>query len=995
MPLRRVSVALPPRRLALRFYTSQSTPVTIGIRREDPGRIWERRVPLTPDAVAGLVGRDNVRVLIQECERRVFPLEEYVRAGAEVHSTLEPAHLVLGIKETPLHSLVTSPVRSVNQNVLVPRTHMMFSHTAKGQEYNMPLLSRFLSGGVRYADPKLSGDESLPQLMARLVDYELLTGTDGKRTVAFGWHAGVAGTLEALCAMAYKHLERGVASPFLYVSRPYTSPHLDAHRSQLRYIGSQIIEHGTPRILGPVIIGVTGNGNVTQGILSILSELPIVKVNVDDLPALVSDPATDLRKIYLVHTLPSSYLSRADGAPYDRSQYYANPQEYRSSFHTKVAPYLTLLLNGVGWGIGFPRLLTTSQLALAKRLAAIGDISCDIGGGLEFVSRATTIDSPSYDVNGVTVVAVDILPASLPRDASTHFSEKLLRYVRSIVNDYKGITGEDTEAGDSLKRATIASQGRVRQGHEWLAEKVEAWRTSRGSQAQNERTASNTSLENGGRPRHTVERKKRVLVLGSGMVAGPAVDELAARPDVELIVASNALQEAERLVAAHSNASALLISMDDRSRVSQLVNESDIVISLLPAPLHPFVADLCLEHKKHMVTASYVSPAMRSFHSRARSAGVLFLNEIGLDPGIDHCSAHSLLSRLRSEDKQIVSFTSFCGGLPAPDVAEGVPLGYKFSWSPRGVLRAASEGASFRLAGQNWEIPGERLLLQNFPDVPLSNVLRLEGLANRNSMQYAETYSLKDEDLRTMLRGTLRYPGFASLMHSFSTIGLLESSKTIVLDHWPSLTRLALEQKFNITIPDNDLPSLKSALATVLPPSRIPALLQALTWLHLVPSADPSPDPSSALPELLLPRRHASTPIPPADALAAHLAHALRYAPHERDLVLLHHEIVARDRRTGTEQVHTSTLTAYGDARASAMARTVGLPVAFAAGRVLDGAVRATGVCGPTADEAVWRGVLEGLEGSGLGVRERVGSGPSMEGVLAAGLKQRTVAAGY
>jgi alpha-aminoadipic semialdehyde synthase len=140
-------------------------------------------------------------------------------------------------------------------------------------------------------------------------------------------------------------------------------------------------------------------------------------------------------------------------------------------------------------------------------------------------------------------------------------------------------------------------------------------------------------------------------------------------------------------------------------------------VSLLPAPLHPAVAELCIEHKKHMVTASYISPAMRSLHSRfdppcplglfwtnalcsAQSAGVLLLNEIGLDPGIDHCSAHSLLSRLRSENKQIVSFVSFCGGLPAPEAAEGVPFGYKFSWSPRGVLRAAGEGAIFRLAGQ-------------------------------------------------------------------------------------------------------------------------------------------------------------------------------------------------------------------------------------------------------------------------------------------------------
>ena len=221
-------------------------------------------------------------------------------------------------------------------------------------------------------------------------------------------------------------------------------------------------------------------------------------------------------------------------------------------------------------------------------------------------------------------------------------------------------------------------------------------------------------------------------------------------------------------------------------------------------------------------------------------------------------------------------------------------------------------------------------------------------------------------------------------MHSFSVIGLLESSKTIVMDSWSSLIRLSLEQKLGISIPKDDLPSLKSALTSVLPAHRIQTLLEALVWLHLIPSAHASsPSPSSP-----------PAPITPADALALYLAHALRYAPHERDLVLLHHEIVARDQRTGAEQVHTSTLTAYGDARASAMARTVGLPVAFAAQRVLDGAVRATGVCGPTAEEAVWKGVLEGLESRGLGIKETVKSGPSMESVLAAGLQQQTLAAG-
>ncbi|KAH8995677.1 Saccharopine dehydrogenase-domain-containing protein [Lactarius akahatsu] len=979
MSLRRVPVPLPPGRFTHRFYASQSTPVTVGIRREDPGRKWERRAPLTPDAVAELVSHDKVRVLIQECERRVFPVGEYIRAGAEVHSTLAPAHLVVGIKETPLPSLITSPVPSITQGSLVPRTHMMFSHTIKGQEFNIPLLSRFLAGGGKYADPHLAEDGSLG---ARLIDYELLTGPDGKRTVAFGWHAGVAGTLEALVAMAKKHLEHGVASPFLYTPRPHTSSSLDAHRAQLRHIGSQIVEHGTPKSLGPVIFGVTGNGNVTQGVLSILSELPIATVNVQDLPALCGNPGTDLRKIYLVHALPGSYISRNDGAPYDRSDYYANPHEYRSEFHTKIAPYLTLLLNGVGWNVGFPRLLTTAQLALAKRLAAIGDISCDIDGGLEFVTRSTTIDAPSFDVNGVTVVAVDILPASLPQDASVHFSERLLRYVRSVVNDYKGAKDEDVEASNALKGATIASHGRFEKRHEWLVPKVKAWRATQDIRRHD---TSDMRSAVGGRGGSVAKRKRRVLVLGSGMVAGPAVDELAGRPDIELIVASNSLQEAEKLVAVHPNARALFATMDDQTQVSQLVKESDIVISLLPATLHPTVAELCVEHKKHMVTASYVSPAMRSLHSRAQSAGIILLNEIGLDPGIDHCSAHALLSRLRAENKRVVGFTSFCGGLPAPEAAEGVPLGYKFSWSPRGVLRAVGEDAKFLLSGRNWEIPGESLLLQHFPDVPLSNVLKLEGLANRDSMHYAETYSLDGGELRTMLRGTLRYPGFAALMHSFGAIGLLESTKTIHLDRWSSLTRLALEQKLGVPIPDGDAPTLSSALASVLPPSRVPALLEALNWLQLVPSPDASPLAGSPIPV-------PGQALPPADALALHLAHALRYEPRERDLVLLHHEVVACDPSSDTERVYTSSLTAYGDARASAMARTVGLPVAFAALRVLDGSVRATGVCGPIADEAVWRGVLEGLESKGLCFKESVSSGPSMEGVLAADLQRTTTA---
>ncbi|TFY82056.1 hypothetical protein EWM64_g1953 [Hericium alpestre] len=960
---------------------SRNAKVTIGIRQEDPARIWERRAPLTPDIVAELVERDGVRVLVQDCERRVFPIDDYVQAGAEVHPTLEPAHIVLGIKETPLSSLITSPVPSpipVRGSDLAPRTHMMFSHTIKGQEYNMPLLSRFLSGGDALAHPASLSGADREGLEARLIDYELFTDDSGKRTVAFGWFAGVAGALEALVAMAHNHLRQGVASAFLYTPRPHTSPSLDSHRAVLRWIGAQISEHGTPRSLGPCIIGVTGHGNVTEGALSILSELPVVNVNVEDLPSLVNSPDTDLRKVYLVHPHPSSYFTRTDGKPYDRDDYYAYPTAYQSHFHTKIAPYLTLLIQGAGWSPSFPRLLTTDQLPLATRLSAVGDIACDMHGALEFVSRPTTIDDPAYDVGGISVVAVDILPASLPKDASESFARKVLPYVRGLVGGYRG-EGEG-DVAQALSRATVASGGKVREGFEWLGEKVRIWRSTQGAVG-SEKKPKSTEAVNANEARGV--RLRKVLVLGSGMVAGPAVDELAERGDIEVIVASNSLAEANQLVVHHNNAKAILVDMMDHASVARLIQEADVVISLLPAPFHPSVADLCIKHQKHMITASYISDGMKDLHSRAVSADVVLLNEIGLDPGIDHCSAEALLSRLRAENKEIVSFISFCGGLPAPEAAEGIPLGYKFSWSPRGVLRAAENGARFRLTGQDWEIPSSKILSHHFPDVPVSNILKFEGLANRDSMPYVDTYRLSP-DLRTMLRGTLRYPGFAALMQSFRTIGLLESIEPLApLDHWTSLARRTLQRQIRSPIP-SDSASFDSALRFILPEADIPPLMDALSWLSLIPPRDGSSQ--STMTDLPpLPKEY----LAPADLLSLLLARKLHYAPHERDLVHLAHEVVARSSQPGApEEVHTSTLTVYGDAKASAMARTVGLPVALAALRVLDGKVTTRGVCGPTAEEAVWRGVLEGMAERGVNVIEgskRVGA----EGVLARGLGER------
>ncbi|CAG8733064.1 11885_t:CDS:2, partial [Acaulospora colombiana] len=357
-----------------RGFATASAPLTLGIRREDPSRIWERRVPLTPQAVSSLIRDEGVRVLLQPCARRIFPTQEYLNVGAELSDTLEHANIVLGIKETPLDDLVTDSVNGRS------RIQLMFSHTAKGQSYNMPLLARF------------------KQSTARLIDYELMTDPQGKRVVAFGWYAGAAGVPEAFSALALDHLKLGL------LPRPYHHRSLEDLRQSLRNIGKIISERGTPKETGPYIVALTGNGNVSQGALSLLNELPLKHIRAEDLPTLAtskgryfdmtftvcnphSTPATPRNVIYLLHVKPWDYLRDIRGGPYDRETYYSHPEMFTSHFHEKIAPYVSLVINGTGWKPGFPRLMNNLQLAEAQKLAqeigiarfrTIADISCDI-----------------------------------------------------------------------------------------------------------------------------------------------------------------------------------------------------------------------------------------------------------------------------------------------------------------------------------------------------------------------------------------------------------------------------------------------------------------------------------------------------------------------------------------------------------------------------------------------------------------------------------------
>ncbi|KZV92569.1 hypothetical protein EXIGLDRAFT_614197 [Exidia glandulosa HHB12029] len=925
--------------------------LVVGIRREDPQRLWERRCPLTPDAVHDLV-RDGVRILVQDCHRRIFPVREFVEAGAEVHNTLQPAHIILGIKETPLDELdsLCAPVAGT------PRTHIMFSHTTKGQPYNMPLLSRFV------------GSRDAPTL----IDYELLTNEDGTRTVGFGWFAGAAGVVEGLCASAHAHLELGIASPFLNLARPYTYRSLDDMRAALRAVGTMPM----PEVLSPFVIAVTGSGNVARGALDLLQELPVHRIPASELPRIVQDP-NSAGKIYLVHVRPEEYLFHLDGKPYDRESYYSTPLDYQSRFHELIAPYVSLFVNGTGWRPGFPRLMTTSELGVAlqaaravgpTRLRSIADISCDVEGGLEFMRKATTIDDPYYtaapEVGGVQVMSIDILPTELPRDASAHFSNALKPYLRALIN------GEDTPDG-ALARATVARGGELAGSHEWLMERLPLPKE----------TPAHLLGRGGAGAGAGMFKKKKILLLGSGMVAKPAVDEFLRRGDVSLIVASNNTAEAHDVVRGRANAEVVALDMGDKGKLDSLVEKADVVVSLLPVPFHTTVAEHCIKHAKHLVTASYISPAMRALHSRAAEADVLLLNEIGLDPGIDHCSAIDLRARLEKRGMRITRFASFCGGLPAPECAGDVPLGYKFSWNPRGVLAASTNAARFKLDGTVYTVAGEDLMRRGsyFHDVPLPGAgapLALEGVANRDSLSYASTYGLGPvQGLATLIRGTLRYRGFSDLLHAFKILGFLnaEEQDRFALPDWRYFVMRCVGGKVGRELYDDA--SVRAAIADVVASDSgdVDAhdVLQALEWCVfgvLAGNANANPDGLPRVP-------HGSAPA--IDHFAALLAAKLKYFPHERDLVVLAHEIVAVGENDGREETWSSSLVVYGSPNESAMSRCVGLPVAMAALRVLDGEVRSRGVCGP-GEEEVYVPVLRDLEHAGLGMVERTrpGRGP-------------------
>ncbi len=430
---------------------------------------------------------------------------------------------------------------------------------------------------------------------------------------------------------------------------------------------------------------------------------------------------------------------------------------------------------------------------------------------------------------------------------------------------------------------------------------------------------------------------KKVLVLGAGLVSRPLVRYLLDR-GFEVMVASRTVSKADELIAGHAHGRTTQLLADDAAKLDRLVGEHDLAISLLPAPLHPVVADLCVRHRKHMVTTSYVSPKMREFDRPARAAGVMLLNEVGVDPGIDHMSAMRVIHDVQRRGGKVVSFRSYCGGLPAPEANDN-PWGYKFSWSPRGVCTAGKNAAKYRENGREVNIPGPELFTCHHP-VPVEGVQghsELEGYPNRDSLIYEDLYSLKG--IATMFRGTLRYPGWCRTLKAIVDLGALDETPVT----YPA--GMTFAQWMAGLIKARDAGGIRKQVAAHLRMGEQDDPLARMEWLGLF-SGEPLPitgQPTTAL-----------------DILATRMNAKMQYRKGERDMIVLLHKFVAQIPGKPEEHI-SSTLIDFGQPQGdTSMARTVSLPAAVATRLILTEAIREVGVHVPVKPE-IYNPVLDEL----------------------------------
>jgi saccharopine dehydrogenase-like NADP-dependent oxidoreductase len=436
---------------------------------------------------------------------------------------------------------------------------------------------------------------------------------------------------------------------------------------------------------------------------------------------------------------------------------------------------------------------------------------------------------------------------------------------------------------------------------------------------------------------------RTILILGAGRSASSLIQYLithAAKEQWRIVVCDRDLAHAQALVGAGTAAAtAMALDATDAAAREKAVAGSGLVISMLPAFMHLDVVKDCIRLKKHVITPSYVPDAMWAMEADIKAAGITVLNELGLDPGIDHMSAMRILDRIRAEGGRMEAFESHTGGLVAPS-SDTNPWGYKFSWNPRNVVLAGQGGAAKYIRdGSTKYIPYHKLFQQTVR-VSVPGYGEYDGYANRDSLKYRKFYGL--DEIPTLLRGTLRKAGYCAAWDVFVQLGCTDDGFAMELDE-----RATWADYIDAFLPHDGLHGTRANLASYLGLDPQGEVMAKLDWLGLFG------------------KEHIGVKgLSPAATLQTLLERKWVLEPGDKDLVVMWHRFRYAVEGQQTE-IQASLVVEGQDQRYTAMAKTVGLPVAIAAKMVLNGAVTERGVLLPL-KPAIYDPILNELEGYGI-----------------------------
>ncbi len=420
---------------------------------------------------------------------------------------------------------------------------------------------------------------------------------------------------------------------------------------------------------------------------------------------------------------------------------------------------------------------------------------------------------------------------------------------------------------------------------------------------------------------------KKILVIGAGLSATVLIEyllECAEKYSWQITVADMSFELADRKVGGHPCGRAVRFDIHDREMRSDEISNADIVVSMLPGFLHPLVATECLARRKHMLSPSYVTPELRDMDSAVRAAGLVFLNELGADPGIDHMSAMRIIDHIRARGGTLLSFKSLCGGLVAP-ACDDNPWNYKFSWNPRNVVLAGQGVATFREDGHYRYVPYHQLF-STLTTAEVPGYGKFEVYPNRDSLQYCELYGL--HDLPTIIRGTMRRPGYSAAWDVFVQLGCTDDSFVIEDSH-----QISYRQFIERFMPFQRGKTTREMLACFIGQPVDSEILDKIAWLGFF---------SDELTGL----NNAT----PAQIMQKVLAEKWSMTTTDRDLLVMQHQFVYE--LGGKKQKIVSSMTYEGvDNVHTAMAYTVGLPLGIATRLLANGEICPLGVTLPlTAD---------------------------------------------